>query len=193
MTVGPLIIVSGPSGSGKSTLIKQVVQRHPGRLRLAVSATTRPRREGEQEGADYYFWSTEQFERERQAGKFLEHARVHGVHCYGTLRSEVDPQREKGVGVILDIDVQGAAQVRPLYPDHFSVFVVLPSLETYRQRLLARGSESPEWIERRLKTAEMELKHKDEYDRVIVNDDLQRAVADLEKLVLGRFESAAPN
>ncbi len=189
---GPLIIVSGPSGSGKSTLIRHVLQRHPGQVRLAVSATTRPRREAEIEGTDYYFWKLEQFERELAAGKFLEHARVHGTHWYGTLRSEVDPYREKGVGVILDIDVQGAEQVRPLYPDHYSVFVVLPDLQTYRQRLVRRGTETPEWIERRMKTTEQELLHKGEYDRVIVNDDLQRAIAELEEVVMGRFKRPAP-
>src|SRR5947209_19614706 len=101
MTVGPLIIVSGPSGSGKSTLIRHLLRRHPDRLRLAVSATTRARRPDEEEGRDYYFWTPEQFQRGLDEGKFLEHAAVHGVHWYGTLRSEVDSWRERGFGVIL--------------------------------------------------------------------------------------------
>jgi guanylate kinase len=182
MTPGPLIIVSGPSGSGKSTLIKKVLERHPGRLRLAVSATTRPRRKGEQDGVDYHFWTAEQFERELAAGAFLEHARVHGSHCYGTLHSEVDPYREQGMGVFLDIDVQGAARVRELYPEHLSVFIRLPSPEVYRQRLVLRG-EPPESIERRMRTAEEELTHVGKYQHVIINDDLQRAVAELDALV----------
>jgi guanylate kinase len=189
---GPLIIVSGPSGSGKSTLIAELLKRHPDRLRLAVSATTRPPRPGEEEGRDYYFWTTEQFERALAEGLFLEHARVHGVHYYGTLRSEVDPYRRQGKGVILDIDVAGAAQVRPLYPDHLSVFIVLPDLDVYRRRLEGRRTESTEWIERRMKTAREELTHAGEYQHVIVNDDLRRAADELERLVMDRFEAGSP-
>jgi guanylate kinase len=184
MTVGPLIIVSGPSGSGKSTLIRHLLQRHPDRLRLAVSATTRPPRPDEEEGRDYYFWTPEQFQRGLDEGKFLEHAAVHGIHQYGTLRSEVDSWRERGWGVLLDIDVAGAGQIRRLYPEHLSVFIRLPGLDTYRQRLLGRRTETPEWIERRMRTAQEELTHEGEYQHVIVNDDLERAVAELEALVM---------
>ena len=192
MTPGPLIIVSGPSGSGKSTLLREVLRRHPERLRLAISATTRPPREGEQDGRDYFFWSAEQFERALAEGKFLEHARVHGVYWYGTLRSEVDAYREKGLGVLLDIDVQGAASIRPLYPDHLSVFVELPDLEVYRQRLMARRTDTLDWIERRIATAREELKHAGEYRYVIVNDDLRRAVGELETLVMKSFPGGPP-
>jgi guanylate kinase len=192
MTRGPLIIVSGPSGSGKSTLIKAVLNRHPGRLRLAVSATTRPRRPGEEEGKDYYFWTPEQFKRGLDEGAFLEHAHVHGAHCYGTLGSEVGPWRDRGVGVFLDVDVQGAANLRPLFPDHVSVFITLPSPDVYRQRLLGRHSETPESIERRMKTMEQELLHQGEYGHVIVNDDLERAVAELDALVIRTLARAKP-
>src|SRR5262245_25795022 len=125
MQKAPLIIVSGPSGSGKSTLIKMVVARYPNRLRLAVSATTREMRSGEQNGVNYWFWKREQFTQGIEEGAFLEHAVVHGVHYYGTPRAEVERSWAEGKGVFLDIDVQGAAHVRPIYPDHLSVFVKL--------------------------------------------------------------------
>jgi guanylate kinase len=186
MKAGPLIIVSGPSGSGKSTLIRRVMEAERGRvpLRLAVSATTRPPRPGEEDGREYYFWSEERFQLELARGSFLEHARVHGQH-YGTPRSEVDPYRERGVGVFLDIDVQGAEQVRRLYPEHLSVFVALPRWEMYEERLRIRASETAESIARRLETARRELARTCEYQHVIHNDDLERAVAEFREL-LGR-------
>jgi guanylate kinase len=187
MTRGPLIILSGPSGSGKSTLIGRLLERHPEQLHLSVSATTRPPRPGELDGRDYYFWTTEQFDGAVREDRFVESACVHGKHCYGTLRTEVDPVRDRGVGVVLDIDVAGAAQVRPQYPDHLSAFITLPSLDTYRQRLLQRKTETPEWIERRMQTAREELKHAEEYQHVIVNDDLERAVDELDRLVMACF------
>src|SRR5205809_3719473 len=107
MPRGPLIILSGPSGSGKSTVIQRLLADPPGPLRLSVSATTRPPRPGEVDGRDYYFWTRDRFEAELRAGAFLEHAVVHGANYYGTLRSEVEPDLERGTGVILDIDVQG--------------------------------------------------------------------------------------
>src|SRR5437016_4600439 len=116
MTKGPLIILSGPSGSGKSTVIKRLLETTDLPLRLSVSATTRKVRKGEQEGVHYYFWTRPQFEAERDKGGFLEWAEVLGNY-YGTLRREVEPYRQQGVGVILDIDVQGAAQVRRQCPD----------------------------------------------------------------------------
>src|SRR2546421_6481564 len=115
-TLAPLFILSGPSGSGKSTVLKRLLAGAGVPLRLSVSATTRAPRPGETEGVDYYFWTRDQFEAEVKAGAFLEWAKVHG-NCYGTLRGEVDPWRRQGVGVILDIDVQGAAQVRRLCPE----------------------------------------------------------------------------
>jgi guanylate kinase len=182
MTPGPLIIVSGPSGSGKSTLIREVLRREPG-LRLAVSATTRPPRPGEKEGIDYHFWSPERFREQLEAGAFLEHALVHGQYYYGTPKSEVEGYREKGIGVILDIEVQGAAQVRRLCPDHLSIFVTLPRWEMYEQRLRQRGSETPEEIDRRLETARQELSQMPLYQHVIENDDLKTAVARFREVV----------
>src|SRR4051794_1735216 len=118
---GPLIILSGPSGSGKSTIVARLLQAADSPLRLSVSATTRPPRPGERDGVHYHFWTRERFQREIEAGGFLEWAEVFGNY-YGTPRSEVEPFRARGVGVILDIDVQGAAQVRAQCPDAVSIF-----------------------------------------------------------------------
>ena len=133
----PLIIVSGPSGSGKSTLIRRVLAGHSWPLRLSVSATTRPIRPGEQPEIDYHYLSIPEFEEGIRSGAFLEFALVHGNY-YGTLQREVEPYLQKGIGVILDIDVQGASQVRVKYPDHCSVFIRASSLEIYEQRLRDR-------------------------------------------------------
>jgi guanylate kinase len=184
MQPAPLIIVSGPSGSGKSTLIRRVLEHPPYPLRLAVSATTRPPRPGEQAEVHYHFWTPERFREQLEAGAFLEHAVVHGKHQYGTPRSEVDGYREQGIGVILDIDVQGAAQVRPLYPDLLSIFVALSRWDMYEERLRGRGSESDESIARRLATAQRELARQGEYQFLIHNDDLDRAVAQFHELLL---------
>jgi guanylate kinase len=175
MKLGPLIIVSGPAGAGKSTLIHRVIAANRFPLRLAVSATTRPPREGEEDGKDYFFWRQERFEAGLKSGAFLEYAVVHGQHYYGTPRSEVDGYREKGIGVILDIDVQGARQVRKLYPEHLSIFIKLSSWEMYEERLRKRGSETEQSIARRLETARKEVACIGEYQHVICNDDLEAA------------------
>lgn len=188
MTKGPLFILSGPSGCGKSTVIRRLLAEEPGLpLRLSVSATTRPPRKGERDGVEYHFWTPERFQEEVRAGAFLEHAEVHGKR-YGTLRSEVDPYRERGIGVILDIDVQGAAQIRPQYPDHVSIFLRAPSLAVYEERLRKRGTEAEEAIQRRVANARCELAVADSYDYQVVNDDLDTAVAGLRSLVRREFE-----
>jgi guanylate kinase len=186
MTPGPLIIVSGPSGSGKSTLIHRVLAEGSLPLRLSVSATTRAPRAGEVDGVDYYFWSPEQFREGLAAGAFLEHAEVHG-HRYGTLRREVDGYRVLGLGVILDIDVQGAAQVRPLYPEHVSIFIEPPSLAELERRLRERRTETKEAIERRLRNARAELAHAGEYQFRVINDDQERAWVELRDLIARQF------
>lgn len=176
MTLAPLFIVSGPSGSGKSTLIREVIARSRWPLRQAISATTRDPRPGEVNGVNYHFWTLPKFQEELARGAFLEYATVHGKHLYGTPRSEVDGYREKGVGVILDIDVQGAAQVRTLFPDHISIFVRLSAPAVYEERLRQRGSETPESIARRMATAIDELARIGEYQYVIENDILDQAI-----------------
>jgi|SRR5579884_326758 guanylate kinase len=184
--VGPLIIVSGPSGSGKSTVIARVLQEAKVPLRVSVSATTRPPRPGEREGVHYHFWTREQFLQQVQAGAFLEWAEVHGNY-YGTLRDEVEPYRAQGIGVILDIDVQGAAQVRQFCPDNVSIFLRTPSLEVLEQRLRARGTEDEASLARRLANARREMERIGEYDFVVVNDDLGKAVAEVRELLARQF------
>jgi guanylate kinase len=185
---GPLIILSGPSGSGKSTVIERLLADPPGPLRVSVSATTRPPRPGEVDGKHYHFWSRERFEKELAAGAFLEHARVHGAHYYGTLRAEVEPYLTQGIGVILVIDVQGAEQVRRICPDHLSVFLKAPSQDEYERRLRARGTEDPAAIYRRLETARAELARAEGYQYQITNDDLPRAAAELRQVVGRAFQ-----
>jgi guanylate kinase len=183
MTEGPLIILSGPSGSGKSTVISRLLAPGDLPLRLSVSATTRPPRAGERDGVNYHFWTRDRFEEEVRANAFLEWAEVHG-HCYGTLRREVEPYRRQGQGVILDIDVNGAAQVRRQCPDHVSVFLRTSSPEVYEQRLRTRGTESEAQVQRRLAAARRELACAGDYQYQIVNDDLDTAVAELRAVVL---------
>jgi guanylate kinase len=189
MAQAPLIILAGPSGSGKSTIIDRLLKESGLPLRLSVSATTRPPRPYEQNGVHYYFWTREEFEKQRLAGAFLECAMVHG-HWYGTLRSEVEGHRARGIGVLLDIDVQGAAQVRAQCPDCLSFFLRTSSWEEYERRLQKRG-ESPESIARRLATARRELERTHEFDHVIINDDLDRAVAQVRKWIELAFQKGS--
>jgi guanylate kinase len=186
MQKGPLIILSGPSGVGKSELVKRLLAREDLPLRLSVSATTRRPRDREVDGVSYHFWPRERFEEELRAGGFLEHAEVFG-NRYGTLKSEVEPYRERGVGVLLEIDVQGAEQVRRQCPDAVSIFLLAPSLETYEQRLRRRRTESEEAIRRRLEGARRELAQAGAYDYRVVNDDLDRAAAEVEAIIRGQF------
>jgi guanylate kinase len=185
--IGPLVIVSGPSGSGKSTVIQRVLQSSPWPLRLSVSATTRPARSGEQDGVHYYFWSRERFEREVRAGAFLEWAEVYS-HRYGTLKSEVEPRRREGKGVILDIDVQGARAVRQQIPEAKLVFLRTSVFETYERRLRERASEDESKIQERLATARKELECAGEYDFQVINDDLNVAVEKFQAILRQLFE-----
>jgi guanylate kinase len=172
-----VLVVTGPSGVGKGTLIRKLLERRPG-YRLSVSATTRPPRPGEVDGRDYHFLSEQEFERRLAAGDFLEHALYAGNH-YGTLKEEVD--RTPG-NLVLEIEVEGARQVRKALPEATQVFIAPPSDEALRQRLEGRMTDSPEEIERRLARAREELDARQEFKRVIVNDDLDRAVDELVEL-----------
>lgn len=171
---GKLFVLSGPSGSGKSTLVARALAGGRLPVRLAVSATTRRPRPGEVEGIHYHFWTREQFDRAVDAGEFLEWEEVFG-HKYGTLRQEVDPYLEKGVSVILEIDVKGAQRIKQLRPDAFLIFVRASSLEEYERRLRQRQTESDEEIGRRIAEAKREIAQSARYDAVIINDDLDRA------------------
>ncbi len=182
---GRLFVVTGPSGVGKGTLIKELLRRVPG-LELSVSATTRRPREGERDGVDYHFLSEEEFDRRLAEGDFMEHAAYSG-HRYGTLASEVEPRLQDGVGVVLEIEVQGARQVRARMPEAVLVFVAPPSPEALRERLEGRGTDAPEQIEQRLQVARDELAAQPEFRHVIVNDEVDRAADELSALVKGEL------
>jgi guanylate kinase len=174
--------VTGPSGVGKGTLIRTLRERVPG-LELSVSATTRAPRPGEDDGVDYHFLPGPEFERRLIAGDFIEHAEYAG-NRYGTLRSEIGRARESGAkALVLEIEVQGARQVREALPGAVQVFIAPPSDDALRTRLVGRGSDEPEQIERRLAVAAEELAARDEFEHVIVNDRLEEAVEELVRLV----------
>jgi len=178
---GRLFVITGPSGVGKGTLIRRLRERMPG-LELSVSATTRPPRPGEVNGVDYHFTSDEEFDRLAREGRLLEHATYSG-HRYGTPRSEVEPRLTEGRSVVLEIEVQGARQVRQAMPEAIQVFIAPPSPEALRERLQGRGTDRPEEIERRLAVAEEELAARREFGHVVVNDELDRATDELVELV----------
>jgi guanylate kinase len=184
--LAPLFILSGPSGSGKSTVLRLALLDTGLRLRLSVSATTRRPRPGERDGVQYHFWTRQRFEEAVHQGIFLEHAEVFG-NLYGTPRSEVEPYRAAGTGVILDIDVQGAAQVRQQYPEVVTIFLQTSSLATYEQRLRERHTETEAAIQRRLQGARRELQHSGEYQYQVINDDLDAAVTELKAIVQSHF------
>lgn len=168
-----LFVVSGPAGAGKGTILARVRERRPG-LAYSVSATTRPPRAGEKEGVSYYFMDVPSFRAHVDAGDFLEWADVHG-NLYGTLLSEVRDRLREG-SLVLEIDPQGAARVRELMPGCVTLFIAPPDMETLRERLVKRGSETPETLATRLSDARGEMEQAPLYDHVVVNDDLGRAV-----------------
>ena len=170
-------MISGPSGAGKGTLVTRVRERRSN-LGLTVSATTRAPRKGEVDGVNYFFLTREEFDRRVANGEFVEWAEVHG-NCYGTLVSEVQSKLASGASLILEIDVQGALQVKERFPEAVLIFIKPPSLEVLRERLVGRGTETPETIELRMANAADELALADRYDDVVVNDDLDRATAEL--------------
>ncbi|WP_243038920.1 guanylate kinase [Dyella sedimenti] len=178
---GTLFVVAAPSGAGKSTLVNALLEREPA-ISLSISHTTRPPRPGEQYGRHYYFVERHEFEREIAEGVFLEHAEVHG-NLYGTSRTTVDMLLGQGRDVLLEIDWQGARQIRKAKPDCVSVFILPPSRPELERRLRGRGSDSAEVIARRLHNSRDEIAHAHEFDYIIVNDDFDVALGDLQAIV----------
>jgi guanylate kinase len=183
MTSGRLFILSAASGTGKTSLAKALVERVPG-LAAAISHTTRAPRPGEQHGVHYYFAAPAEFERMVAAGEFLEHAQVFG-NRYGTSRKAVEQLVAEGKRVLLDIDWQGAHAIKQAMPNAISVFLLPPSRETLEQRLQDRRQDPPEVIARRMREAVSEMRHYDEFDHVVVNDDFELALNDLRLIING--------
>lgn len=186
MTVRPrgnLFIVSSPSGGGKTTLIRRLIADPPGApLHFSVSHTTRPMRAGEKDGREYHFVTDERFRKMVSRRAFLEHNVVHGRR-YGTSRAEVLPHLSRGEDVVLDIDVQGAHDIRKAYPRAVAIFIVLPNLAELERRLRLRGLDSEAEIRRRLRAARVEIRKARQFQYVIVNDDLERATLELQSIV----------
>jgi guanylate kinase len=179
--VAKVFVITGPSGVGKGTLIRGLRKQRP-ELELSVSATTRDPRPGERDGVDYHFLTPDQFEQHVAAGDFLEHAGYSG-HRYGTLRSEVERRLAEGRPVVLEIEVQGARQVRAAMPEAVAVFIAPPSDEALRARLIGRGTDTREQVESRMRTAERELEARPEFGHVVVNDRLEEATEQLAAIV----------
>ena len=182
-----VFVITGPSGVGKGTLIRALRDRMP-ELELAVSATTRRPRPGETQGEDYWFLTDDEFARRAAEGDFVEHAEYSGRR-YGTLRSELERRIGEGHPVLLEIEVQGARQIRQTMPEAMQIFIAPPSADVLRSRLIGRGTDPPEDIEARLRTARRELAAQDEFREVVVNDRLEEGVEKLEAIVRGALHS----
>lgn len=172
-TKGLLVVFSGPSGSGKGTVLAEVMKRYPD-MEFSVSATTRAPREGEQDGVNYFFKTKEEFQSMAENGGFIEWAQF-CENCYGTPRAYVESRLEQGKDVVLEIEVQGAMQVKEAYPDAVLIFNLPPSMQELKNRLIGRNTEPMEVVNKRLETAKSELKVSDRYDYVIVNDVVETA------------------
>jgi guanylate kinase len=184
--VSLVFVITGPSGVGKGTLIKELCSRVPD-LELSISATTRSPRVGEEDGREYHFLDPDDFAERIAAGDFLEWAEYSG-NRYGTLRSEVDARTARGAPVVLEIEVQGARQVRETMPEAVRIFIEPPSPAELRKRLEGRGTDDPEVIEKRLEEARKELRAKDEFAHRVTNDDVDRAASELAGIVLSALD-----
>lgn len=183
---GKLFVIAAPSGAGKTSLVRALIQRMP-HLRFSISYTTRQRRETEQHGRDYFFVERAEFDRMVAQGEFLEHAQVFD-NCYGTARAQVESMLEQGENVLLEIDWQGAQQVRRSMPECRTIFILPPSREALEQRLRGRRTDTEEVIARRLRDSIADMSHWNEFDYVVINDDFERAAQDLESIARGQGE-----
>ena len=176
---GKIIIFSAPSGSGKSTIISRLMSRRDLNMAFSISCTSRPPRGTERDGVEYFFVTPDEFRRRIEAGEFLEYEEVYKDRYYGTLKSQVESQLDRGENVVLDVDVKGGCSIKSLYGDRaLSLFIQPPSVGELRRRLEGRGTDAPEVINDRLARASFELTFAPRFDKVIVNDDLTRAVAE---------------
>ena len=183
ITEGKVVIFSAPSGAGKSTIIGRLLEKFP-RLEFSISCTSRSPRGKEVHGREYYFLSNDEFKARARAGEFVDWEEVYPGTCYGTLHREVDRIWEKGNVIVFDVDVKGGVNLKKTFgASALSVFIMPPSVEELRRRLVGRGTDSAETIEKRVAKAEQEIAHAPQFDRVIVNDSLEEAVAEAEKTV----------
>ena len=190
---GKLFIISGPSGAGKGTICKRLIEdSDPDRMELSVSMTTRPPRKGEVDGVSYYFVTMEQFRANVLSDGFLEHAEVYG-NCYGTPKAKVIEKLEAGIDVVLEIDIQGAMNVKKAYPDGIFIFILPPSMSILRKRLTGRGTDRMDIIDMRLSKTLGELSYIEEYDYVVVNGELEEAVDRVKAIVVAEHSRVTEN
>lgn len=185
MNTGKLIIFSAPSGSGKSTLVNYLMEQHPElQLAFSISCTSRAPRGKEQNGVEYFFLSPEEFKKKIANDEFLEYEEVYEDRFYGTLKSQVEVQSQAGQNVVFDVDVKGGVNIKKHYGSRaLSVFIQPPSVEELRNRLVGRATDAPEVIEQRLNRAEYELSFADKFDRIVINDDLEKAKVDIYNVI----------
>lgn len=179
---GNLIVISGPSGCGKGTLCSELLKNNK-KIFLSISMTTRSPRNGEEEGVNYYFVSKEEFEKRIKENKFLEYAVVHNNHYYGTPKDKVEEYLDKGIDVILEIDIEGALKINNLMPDGIFVFIMPPSMRELKRRLIKRNTETKEQILERFKKAYKEINEVNKYNYIIINDDINVAVSKIEAII----------
>ena len=181
---GKLIIISAPSGSGKTTIVKRLLQKEELNLEFSISACTRPQRDDEENGVDYYFFSKETFLDKIEKGEFVEWEEVYEDHYYGTLRSEIERIRNKGRNVIFDIDVEGGLNLKNLYgKEALAIFVMPPSVEELEKRLINRSLDESNNIKMRIEKAKAELKYANRFELILHNDELNRAVGKAEEII----------
>lgn len=185
MNTGKLIIFSAPSGSGKSTLVNYLMEQHPElQLAFSISCTSRAPRGKEKNGVEYFFLSPEEFKKKIANDEFLEYEEVYEDRFYGTLKSQVEVQSQAGQNVVFDVDVKGGVNIKKHYGSRaLSVFIQPPSVEELRNRLVGRATDAPEVIEQRLNKAEYELSFADKFDRIVINDDLEKAKVDIYNVI----------